>query len=322
MPCYHPLTRVSNGSINLKTGKPLGTVVPFVPHDQRLPGTLYQDIPCGQCIGCRLEYSRKWADRLMIEAREHKHTWFITLTYDDKHLPYNPIVDQSTGEVTKFVPTLRKRDVQLFMKSLRDAIKPAKVRFYAAGEYGEKKYRPHYHLILFGLELDDLKFYKCNDLKQPYYTSEFLSKVWKDQGYVVVAPATYETMLYTSRYVTKKLKGFERVFYELNNIEPPFSLMSRKPGIAGNSFDLDIMECENIILPQGRKASHPRYYQKLLERDYPDFYEEYKCKRLERNDTRMQMLLDSIEIPYLDYLKLRESNLKDRIKVLDFTTKL
>lgn len=322
MPCYHPLSRISNGSINLVTGKPMGTVVPYVPIEKRVPGTIYQDIPCGQCLGCRMDYSRKWADRLMLESQNHKFTWFVTLTYDDLHLPVSARSDPHTGEVLKYVPTLRKRDVQLFMKRLRKAIDPAKVRFYCSGEYGSKTFRPHYHLILFGLELNDLKFYKVNEIHQPYYTSEFLSRCWNDQGYVVVAPASYETMLYTSRYVTKKLKGFESAFYDGNGIEPPFSLMSRKPGIAGDNFNFDLMQYENIILPQGRKAPHPRYYQKLLEREFPDFYEEYKRERNSRNDNRMQNLLDSIEIPYLDYLKVQEDAFKGRVKILDNTIKL
>lgn len=312
MSCYHPLTRISNGSINLATGKAVGTVVPYVPLEKRIPGTIYQDIPCGQCIGCRLDYSRKWADRLMIESRSHSSTWFVTLTYDDIHLPFSD----------KGIPTLRKRDVQLFMKRLRKAIFPGKCRFFCSGEYGEKSFRPHYHLILFSLELNDLKFYKVNEIHQPYFTSDFLSRIWQNQGYVVVAPASYETMLYTSRYVTKKLKGFEGSFYKTNGIEPPFSLMSRKPGIAGDHFNIELMLNEHIMLPEGRKANHPRYYQKLLERDYPDFYEVYKSERDSRNDSKMQQLLSSIEMPYLDYLAIKEHNLKHRIKVLDFVSKI
>lgn len=98
--------------------------------------------------------------------------------------------------------------------------------------------------------------------------------------------------------------------------------MSRKPGIAGSNFNIDLMLNEHIMLPEGRKANHPRYYQKLLERDYPDFYEVYKAQRTERNDVRMQNLLDEIQIPYLEYLKNKERILKSRIMVLDNVTKL
>lgn len=314
------MTRVCiPGNLNPETGKLIGRVGRHIPFEQREPEYIYQDIPCGQCLGCRLDYSRMWASRLMLESKSHERAWFITLTYDDDHLPFGFAADPATGEVTRAFPTLRKRDYQLFMKRLRKAVAPQKVRFYAAGEYGTNTFRPHYHAILFGLDLNDLKFYKVNELKQPYYTSEFLSECWQHQGYVVVSPADYGTMLYTARYVTKKLKGFDSLFYRTNGIEPPFSLMSRKPGIGGDAFTVDQMEFDNVVLPNGVKVSHPRYFQKLFERADPECYELYKQKRLERNDVRMQQLLDSIEIPYLDYLKVQEENLTQRVKILDKT---
>lgn len=307
MSCYHPLLRVTNGSINMDTGKEIGTVIPYIPVHDRVPGTTYTEIPCGQCIGCRLDYSKRWADRLIMESRNHEHTWFITLTYDDDHLPIS-----DSG-----FPTLVKRDIQLFMKNLRRAIAPERCRFYCSGEYGDHTFRPHYHMILFGVDLQDLTFYKSSKLGDIYYNSALIDKAWENKGFCVVAPASYESMAYTARYVTKKLKGFESSFYDQYGICPPFSLSSRKPGIAGNVFDKDTMRFDKIPLPEGRSAPHPRYFQKLFERDYPDEYEIYKELRKFRNDNRKQQLLDSIEIPYLDYLKVCEDNLKSRIKSLD-----
>lgn len=317
MPCYHPLTRVSiPGNINLDTGKTIGIVKPYRPMEQRSPDLIYEDIPCGQCIGCRIDYSRKWADRLVMESKLHDHSWFVTLTYDDQHLPFSDPIDSSG------YPTLVKRDVQLFIKRLRKMVAPEKIRYYCAGEYGTKTFRPHYHLIIFGLTLNDLKFYKLNDLKQSYYNSELLSTAWQNKGFVVVAPATYETMLYTARYVTKKLKGFESSFYKTAGIAPPFSLMSRKPGIAGNYYSYEIMLDDKIVLPQGRLAPHPRYFQKLLEKEYPDFYEVYKEERRKRADTKTQILLDKIEVPYLEYLKTQKESFINRTKILDSTRNL
>lgn len=306
MPCYHPLLRVTNGSVRLDTGKEIGTVIPYIPPADRVPGSNYQEIPCGQCIGCRLDYSRKWADRLMLEALDHEHTWFVTLTYDDAHLP-----------MSGNVPTLRKRDVQLFMKRLRREIEPARCRFFCSGEYGDRTFRPHMHMILFGVDLPDLAFYKLSKTGDPYYTSALLNRAWQGQGFVIVCPATYETMAYTARYVTKKLKGFDSIFYHEHGIEPPFSLASRKPGIAGKRFSPDALRFDKISLPQGRQAAHPRYWQKLLEKDFPDLYDDYKAMRKCRNDARMQQLLDAIEVPYLEYLSICENNLKSRIRSLD-----
>ena len=67
-------------------------------------------IPCGRCMECRLEYSRQWANRQMLEAATSDNNWFLTLTYDDEHLPKN-----SQG-----YPTLVKNDVKKFMKDLRE----------------------------------------------------------------------------------------------------------------------------------------------------------------------------------------------------------
>lgn len=40
-------------------------------------------IPCGQCIGCRLERSRQWAVRCVHEASLHTSNCFLTLTFSN-----------------------------------------------------------------------------------------------------------------------------------------------------------------------------------------------------------------------------------------------
>lgn len=101
----------------------------------------YIDIPCGHCLECRLEYSRMWADRCMLEALDHKENCFITLTYDDLNIPLVDGVRPDTGEVTKF-KTLDKRDLQLFVKRLRKRLGgDVKIRYFACGEYGEQTLR-------------------------------------------------------------------------------------------------------------------------------------------------------------------------------------
>ena len=152
------------------------------------------DIPCGKCIGCRLKYSRDWANRCLCELQYHKYNYFLTLTYNDDCIPYG--CDPKTGEVT--APTLRYRDLQLFWKNLRNNGKD--IRFFACSEYGPTTFRPHYHAIVFGLELDDLVHYKTQylgDQRVDYYTSEFINSCWydfdlnKSRGYVVIGDVTY-----------------------------------------------------------------------------------------------------------------------------------
>lgn len=97
-------------------------------------------VPCGHCLACRQNHARMWALRLRFEMTQWSCGTFLTLTYDDEHLP-------SDGR-------LNYPDVQLFLKRLRKDIEPLKVKFFAVGEYGETFGRPHYHLIIFGLDFD------------------------------------------------------------------------------------------------------------------------------------------------------------------------
>lgn len=78
-------------------------------------------IPCGQCIGCRLQRAKDWAVRVYHEALGHKDNCLITLTYNDGDLQGRKSLDM--------------REFQLFMKRLRK--KYGKVRFLHCGEYGE-----------------------------------------------------------------------------------------------------------------------------------------------------------------------------------------
>lgn len=94
-------------------------------------------VPCGRCVNCRIAHSREWATRIIHEASMYDDTGFVTLTYDDEHLP------EDGG--------LRKKDFQDFLKLLRYHLGDVKIKYYMCGEYGEKNHRPHYHAIMFGV---------------------------------------------------------------------------------------------------------------------------------------------------------------------------
>ena len=185
-------------------------------------------VPCGKCTGCRADKTREWADRMILELDHSKTAVFITLTYDDNHLPV--FVDLSNGE---YIPTLRKRDLQLFMKRLRkcELFRDRELRYYACGEYGSHTHRPHYHLILYGVskeDFPDLSPRGNNDLGQQYFKSDFLAdEIWK-KGFCLISDVSWNTMAYVARYVKKKRIGL----YEDNiKEENEFSVMSRRPGI-------------------------------------------------------------------------------------------
>lgn len=109
---------------------------------------LYMCVPCGKCILCKDRKVKEMAARCVAETNLHgKVPYFITFTYDDKHLPEEG---------------LRKRDIQMFLKRLRAMLVrdklSNKLRYLAVGEYGSKKGRPHYHVILWNFPDDSVFF--------------------------------------------------------------------------------------------------------------------------------------------------------------------
>lgn len=208
------------------------------------------EVPCGQCIACRLNRAREWQVRIMHEKKMHKESCFLTLTYDQEHAPW----------VSDFRTTLYKPDVQGFMKRLRSYISPVKVRFYLCGEYGEKKGRAHYHVCLMGFRPTDLVFYKhtsAGDL----WISPTLNKLWSN-GHVIVANLDYDSAGYVARYCTKLLTGKASEWYKERNLVPEFALMSRRPGIGATwleKFGNEVKEHHSVVA-KGREMAPPRYY--------------------------------------------------------------
>lgn len=321
MPCYHPLqARASPGP----DGKKIITFPKLydwyqLPEDQKI------QLPCGKCVGCRLEYSRQWANRCMLELQYHDSSYFVTLTYDDDHVPRSYYADPDTGEALPSL-TLCKRDFQLFMKRLRKRFSDDHIRFFMSGEYGSETMRPHYHAILFGLHLDDLKYWKRSFEGFSYYNSPSLQSCWSDRdgkpiGYAVVAPVTWETCAYTARYVMKKLNGPLAEVYANFNIEPEFSLMSRKPGIARQYYDdhPDIYQHEYINISTekgGRKFRPPRYYDHLYDLEHPEEMAEIKAIRRKMASAIADAKLRETTLDPQEFLDLEERAKIRQIKSL------
>jgi len=261
---YQSLTMKSNGKKSIA----------FSPNGNDLPIKL----PCGQCIGCRLSRSSDWASRCMHESTLHQENSFITLTYNEENLPY----DES----------LTKPHFQKFMKRLRKSQPNKKLRYYMCGEYGEKYKRPHYHLILFGYKPTDLEPYGINHKGEPLYTSPSIVKLW-GKGYVDVGSVTYESAAYVARYIMKKQTGqkahehYEHVtrYGELINLEPEYTDMSRRPGIAHDWFLKnrdELYSTDSIVVKRNNKYIEqkiPRYYDSLESEINPENMEHIKENR-------------------------------------------
>lgn len=234
----------------------------------------YKLVPCGQCAECRLQRSRQWADRMMLEAQEHNNNYFVTLTYDNDNIP-EPQCDYHS---------LKVKDLQQFFKNLRQQTN-LKFRYYACGEYGPLHLRPHYHIIMFGLDLDPDSFYESfeSGAGKTHYVSPDIQKAWH-KGFTSISEVNWETCAYTARYVQKKLTGELSSFYDDRDIIPPFSVMSRKPGIGRKYYDNhkeDIYKNREIFISTdkgSRKLKPSRYYDKLYDLDYPDKSAKYKSK--------------------------------------------
>lgn len=211
-------------------------------------------LPCGQCINCRLSRSKEWANRLSAEAQSSNYSYFVTLTYDDEHLPKGAFLR----------PTLRPDDVTLFLKRLRQRI--GSFRYYYAGEYGDKSLRPHYHMILFTDFKLELKLWFNNFQGDAVYTCNLIDEVWRN-GITAVSSFSWQTAAYVSRYVCKKLTGERSVDYVKQGISPEFSRMSRRPGIGADFAEqhFSMFVNDEFFLPSVGRVKPPRYFQKLYE---------------------------------------------------------
>nr|QJB20536.1 MAG: replication initiator protein [Microvirus sp.] len=254
MPCYTPLSAWKANSVNPKTGKRAIVFGKIKQAFHDLPITL----PCGRCVGCRLERSRQWAIRAMHEAQMHKHSAFVTLTYSDEAL------QKKDNLVLK---ELQHEDFQLFMKRLRKRF-GAGIRYYMCGEYGEKFGRPHFHAAIYGVHFKDKKLFKARR-GQNLYTSAMLTDIW-GHGHASFGKLTFNSAAYIARYIMKKVIGpsaadhYERLdeFGEYIRIQPEYQQASRRPGLAKAWFDKfhgDIYPKDSFHIG-GTEMRPPKYY--------------------------------------------------------------
>lgn len=283
---------------------------------QRYNHILYE-LPCGKCAACKVSYASQWSTRIMLEAKMYNDNYFITLTYDNDHIVYG----------SKGRPTLVKKDISKFMKALRqvyrDKYDHVGIRFYGTGEYGDKTFRPHYHVIMFNLPLNDLVEFSKTGLGDSLYTSDLITGLWK-KGHVVIGKLTLESANYTARYVNKKIdKLHVKKFYEDDlGVEPEASFMSRMPGIGEKYFNrnVDSIYSSGIVLPDrngvAQLKSIPRYYDKLLKKTNELNYLSVKDKRAKRMFDRKLVQKSTRVLTYEQELKVKDEVLKKKLSVL------
>lgn len=255
MPCYHPLQGWRASQVN-SSGK---RSIVFNPElgFKDLP----VEVPCGQCVGCRLERSRQWAMRITHEASLYDDNCFITLTYNDDHLPEGG--------------SLCVDHFQKFMKRLRKKFSGQTIRFFHCGEYGDKYGRPHYHAILFNIDFPDKVFLQKRG-DNTLFTSDILNSLWPF-GFSSIGAVTFESAAYCARYIMKKITGdlsklhYSDIDYATGEIihtrKPEYTTMSRRPGIASGWFEQfhgDVYP-KDFVTVRGKKMTPPKFYDSMFE---------------------------------------------------------
>lgn len=219
-------------------------------------------LPCGHCTACQLNYARTWASRCCMEASLYDSNYFITLTYDPFKYP-------SSMESSK-------RDVQLFMKRLRKQFHG--VRYFGCTELGEHTKRIHHHLILFNIEVPDIKPLGKRAREGYYFESKILERIWSN-GFIDIGEVTFKSASYVARYCMKK---------RFDGNEAANCFMSTKPAIGYGYYLLHkdiIFKYDTVYGDFGstNKAPVPRYFDKLLEKENPDALEQLKARRISKN---------------------------------------
>lgn len=216
-------------------------------------------VPCRKCDACLLRRRYEWSQRLIQEMPYHDRVSFITLTYDDSFVP-------SDGSL---VPA----HLQSFFKRLRKNLGKLhpKIKYFAAGEYGDSFHRPHYHAIVFSL---------CSSSKEVVQSS------WP-YGFVHCVPASSSTIQYVTGYVQKKVFSKDDEYYTSQGLLPPFQRTSQGLGL---SFCLENRPLfESVSSKGGSSPSHliiPRYFSKKLELDTKAIRDSVE----ERSDDELEQL--------------------------------
>ncbi len=250
------------GAINPETGRAIIKI------GKARPGDLPLQLPCGRCMGCRMDNSRQWAVRLMHEAQLHENNCYITLTYSEENVPKDY--------------SIKKRHFTLFMKKIRKQLQPKKIKYFNCGEYGTDFYRPHFHSIIFNHDFEDKQVWKKEN-GNVLYTSAELSQRW-GHGFCSLGAVTFKSAAYVASYTLKKITGEKaKNHYRLDIIDPETGEVlevTRTPEYAGMSnglakkwlaqFKADVYPHGYVVVNGGHRSRPPRYYEKITEKTEPE----------------------------------------------------
>lgn len=207
-------------------------------------GPEFLTVPCGKCPACVQSRASSWFVRLAMQWKYSESAYFLTLTYNDGHLP-SPRRDDN-GFIHYDV---NKNDVRLYHYRLRKALgyKSKKLKYFLVSEYGPNPengwlYRPHYHEIIFSLDVEDVPK---------------IERAWKN-GFVKLSEVNEERLRYVSGYSTEKL-------FVPCGAAPSFLMCSNGIGSAYLSEFDGFNDYYRPFVPfQGTKYPLPRYFKEKV----------------------------------------------------------
>lgn len=232
-------------------------------------------VRCNKCPACLAYRQQAWITRLMVEQQTSENSYFVTLTYDEDHVPKQPAYfDFEGNELYPECCVPRKWDVQRLNKYIRRKkeqgfflveipdpssplcpfsgqripISSSKMSFYLVSEYGPETLRPHYHGLYFNVDDDRFK------------VELLFRQLWR-LGFVQVDECTPATINYVTKYLLQN-----KLLPDLPEYLPrPFSLMSKGLGIdlltpSMLSWWRENPSCRVYVPEHGTKKVMSRYY--------------------------------------------------------------
>lgn len=208
---------------------------------------------------------------MMHEARMHRDSVFVTLTYDDERLPNNGALDP--------------KNFQRFIKDLRQVDPTRRISYFGCGEYGERTQRPHYHAILFGVDVLD-KYSGFDSDRPDVWRSETLEHIW-GRGLIEGGSLTMASASYVSGYIRKKVKS--PAYARANPLtgellQPEFARMSLRPAIGRRWITRhwrDVYPRDFVVI-DGVEAKPPRYYDKWMDAQHPKIMDAVRTRRYDQ----------------------------------------
>lgn len=245
-------------------------------------------VPCGKCAACLTNRRNDWSRRLAFEHENSTSAYFVTLTYDDDNIVYGA-----------YYGTLIKKHLQDYIKRIRDAIKPDKIRYYAVGEYGTATKRPHYHILIFNLPPGEL--YR-------------IAEKWT-YGYIQVGQVTGASIHYVTKYHVNRND-------HPDGSAPGFTIQSSKPGIGYAYIEKNRQYHEgnplrgHLFLRGGLKCRLPRYYKDKLYNSTERERMSSKVVSPEFDDNRIdEHYRNNPDVNYYDYLLQQKDDYSKKFKI-------